>query len=233
MSQLERSALELSCELREAQEEVVRLEEQRAGLEAAVEEQVQRTQEVEVRAIETQQSLDVEKKKLALEDQKSQACHQQLTLLQRTLTEAHLAKEAEAGRLKAELESLRGGAAQLEARRQGWVAGVVADAEALGEAFAPFFPDGNCGDNGEGGGDCRAAEGGEAVPGALSSAVFSDALSERLRSMGATTDDFGMLRAYLNGAAAPAATREPHLNGFAGLARPVAASLRQVLTSGS
>ena len=164
MSQLERSTLELSCELREAREEVGRLEEQRAGLEAAVEEQVQRTQEVEVRAIETQQSLEAEKKKLALENQKSQACHQQLTLLQRTLTEAHLAKEAEAGRLKAELESLRGGAAQLEARRQGWVAGVVADAEALGEAFAPFFPDGNCGDNGEGGGDCRAAEGGEAVP---------------------------------------------------------------------
>ena len=231
MSQLERSTLELSCELREAQAEVGRLEEEQAGLEAAVEEQVQRTQEVEVRAIEAQQSLVAEKKKLASEDQKSQACHHQLTLLQRTLTEAHLAKEAEAGRLKAEIASLREQAARIEARQRGWVAGVAADAEALGEAFAPFFPGG-----GDGGGDGDGGTAGsprEGLPGTLSPAVFPDAVFERLRSIRDTTDDFGMLRTYLNGAPAPAAaTREPHLTSFSGLARPVMSSLRKLAIPG-
>jgi len=231
VSQLERSTLELSCELREAQAEVGRLEEEQAGLEAAVEEQVQRTQKVEVRAIEAQQSLEAEKKKLASEDQKSQACHHQLTLLQRTLTEAHLAKEAEAGRLKAEIASLREQAARIEARQRGWVAGVAADAEALGEAFAPFFPGG-----GDGGGDGDGGTAGsprEGLPGTLSPAVFPDAVFERLRSIRDTTDDFGMLRTYLNGAPAPAAaTREPHLTSFSGLARPVMSSLRKLAIPG-
>ena len=195
VAQLERAALELACELREAQVELAQLEEQRACVEATTEEEAKRTQEMEVRAIETQQGLESEKQKLALEDQKAQAYHQQLKLLQRNLTEVHIAKGAEEARLNGELKCFRKQSTDLESRRAEWVKTIATTADALSEDFAAT--------SGSGGGAVAtgAVVTRESSPAPVTPRVTEayNRILERLRALSATIDEFGLFRAYIRG----------------------------------